>query len=193
MLLMHKTGAKRRGLATHGACPQYSETHNSETHSETQNIVSQNSEVKFYASDVVERFPVTGETMKSRRFSTAFGGKGANQAVQCAKLGAKVAMVGKLGKDAFRQEYLKNFDECGVDRNHVMTVDDSPTGTATVVVSEGSGENFIIVNSGANAKLTMDDVDSCKNMIKNSKVVVCQLEVTATVVRRAFEIAKKFG
>uniref|UniRef100_A0A915JJW7 Carbohydrate kinase PfkB domain-containing protein n=1 Tax=Romanomermis culicivorax TaxID=13658 RepID=A0A915JJW7_ROMCU len=66
--------------------------------------------------NVVERFPVVGETVKSRRFSTAFGGKGANQAVQCAKLGAKVAMVGKLGKDAFRLEYLKNFDECGVDR-----------------------------------------------------------------------------
>uniref|UniRef100_A0A915JGK4 Carbohydrate kinase PfkB domain-containing protein n=1 Tax=Romanomermis culicivorax TaxID=13658 RepID=A0A915JGK4_ROMCU len=76
---------------------------------------------------------------------------------------------------------------------HVTTVDDSPTGTATVVVSEESGENFIIVNSGANAKLSMDDVDSCENMIKNSKVVVCQLEVRATVVRRAFEIARKFG
>uniref|UniRef100_T1GPC9 Carbohydrate kinase PfkB domain-containing protein n=1 Tax=Megaselia scalaris TaxID=36166 RepID=T1GPC9_MEGSC len=95
----------------------------------------------------VNRLPKSGETLHGTKFATGFGGKGANQCVAAAKLGAKTAMIGKLGKDTWGQKYLGNLQSQGVETSGVKQVDDT-TGIAQIIVSE-SGENQIVIVAGA--------------------------------------------
>jgi ribokinase len=128
----------------------------------------------------VERLPRAGETVTDAVLARIPGGKGANQAVAAARLGARVAMIGCVGDDSFRDEALAGLVDAGVDLTRVRTVDGS-TGVALVTVA-ADGENTIVVTPGANARLTADDVD-----VAGDTVTLAQLEVPQEAVARAAE------
>lgn len=139
------------------------------------------------------RLPHLGETLPGSRFDTGFGGKGANQAVMAAKLGAHVSMVSKVGSDTFGDDYLRNFADAGVDHAHVSRSTTASTGVAPIWVDETTGANQIIVVLGANAELTDDDVHRAAGAIRGADVVVCQWEVPIGAVRTAFAVARAAG
>jgi len=136
--------------------------------------------------------PKVGETVKGSKYSTAFGGKGANQAVQAARLGAQVKMVAKLGNDVIGKETKQNFEDNGVDVKHVLFTDKAASGVALIFVDE-KGSNSIVIATGANDELTPQEVQAARESIRNSKVVMCQLEVKAEVTIEALKIGREEG
>eukprot|EP00039_Didymoeca_costata_P019772 m.338872 g.338872 ORF g.338872 m.338872 type:complete len:348 (+) comp18576_c0_seq1:121-1164(+) len=138
----------------------------------------------------VPRFPGAGETLHGHRFQQGFGGKGANQCVMAAKLGIKTAMVAKVGKDSLGNEYVDNFHNLNVDTTHVSRASDAATGVAPIFVNEKSGENLIVVVGGANNKLSVRDIEKAKDMILNSKILMCQNEIEMDTTIAALKIAK---
>jgi len=138
----------------------------------------------------VDRLPRLGETFAGTGFQMGFGGKGANQAVMAARLGAQVAMVSKVGRDAFGEQALENFRSQGIDTTHVSCANGHPTGTAGIFV-DNKGRNAIIVVSGANAALTPADVRKAAVVIRGADVLLCQLEVPLATTLAAFQLAKK--
>ena len=115
------------------------------------------------------RAPKSGETVIGKKFQTAPGGKGANQAVQCARLGAHVTMVGQVGDDAFGKIMLDTAAEAGVDVSKVSVDPNESSGVGHIVleVTEHGAQNRITVCPGANFTLTVDDVAWLKDEIKN--------------------------
>ena len=136
------------------------------------------------------RMPAPGETVIGDGFNTSPGGKGANQAVAAARLGARCAMLGRVGKDAFGQTLLKGMMDDGVDCTGVLVTDQAASGVAMVIV-DARGENSIVVASGANHRLTPDDVFSRESAFQAADVVVLQLELPLPTVRAAVEVAKR--
>src|SRR5919204_6219127 len=112
----------------------------------------------------VPRLPRLGETLHGTRFQMGYGGKGANQAVMAAKLGARVTMVTKLGRDVFGDDTLTNFREWGVDTEHVLFTDDAASGVAPIAVAP-DGNNSIIIVTGANDLLTEDEIERARPTI----------------------------
>lgn len=135
------------------------------------------------------KVPVMGETVLGSGFMTVPGGKGANQAVAAAKLGGNVTMIGCVGSDTFGEELLNNLRRNSVDTSHMRMLDGVPTGIAMIVVNEGN--NFIIVDPGANYQLTPQMIDSVEDLIKESCIMVAQLEIPLDTVERAIDIAKR--
>jgi ribokinase len=136
--------------------------------------------------------PQPGETIIGRDFQTIPGGKGANQAVAASRLGGQVNMVGRVGSDAFAQVLLENLKTSGVEAGYVQRDANSATGVALIVVDE-SGENIIVVASGANMKLSEADVEAAEQVISASDVLLLQLEVPLEAVTRAAQIAQANG
>jgi ribokinase len=136
------------------------------------------------------RIPVTGETLTGTDFFMVPGGKGANQAVAAAKLGAEVIFVAKLGKDVFASESLENFKSVNINTQHIEQLDGVPSGTAVIAIDD-KGQNMIIVVPGANGKLTPADVDRAQSDIASAAVVVAQLEVPIETVEQAAKIANQ--
>ena len=124
-------------------------------------------------------FPKAGETVIGEEITTAAGGKGANQAVQAARLGASVTMVGAVGNDENGRFALETCNEAGVDTTHVIIKDNVQTGLAVILLEnhDGSVQNRIIVYPGANMAITQDDVAFLKDTISNYDLVVLQLEI----------------
>jgi ribokinase len=125
-----------------------------------------------------DRLPQPGETVTGRDFTQGPGGKGANQALAAARLGADVRMVGRTGADAYAEVALSNLRAAGVDLT-MVTQADSPTGIAMILVDD-TGENQIAVHPGANALLDLDGID-----IGDAEAVICQLEIPAGAVVQA--------
>jgi ribokinase len=140
----------------------------------------------------VERMPAWGETIAAPRFEMSFGGKGANQAVAAAKLGAEVVMVSKVGDDLLGQNVLGNFAALGVDTKHVSRVANQTTGTATILVNQ-AGENFILIVKGANGDLTPADVEAAADDLKTCDLILLQLEVPLDTVYAALEFGRRHG
>jgi ribokinase len=138
------------------------------------------------------RFPKVGETIEGTDFKQGFGGKGANQAVAAAKLGARVAMIARLGMDGFGTQTLENFKMQNVDASFVKQLEGVPSGVAPIFVN-AEGQNFIVIVSGANAKLEPQDLESAKELLTHAKFVVCQLEIKQETVLEAFKIARTAG
>ena len=136
------------------------------------------------------RIPVTGETLTGTDFFMVPGGKGANQAVAAAKLGAEVIFVAKLGKDVFASESLENFKSVNINTQHIEQLDGVPSGTAVIAIDD-NGQNMIIVVPGANGKLTPADVDKVQSDIASAAVVVAQLEVPIETVEQAAKTANQ--
>lgn len=138
-----------------------------------------------------DQIPERGETVAGKDFAIGFGGKGANQAVIAALLGAKTYMVGAVGEDVFGESATKNFIDQGVSIDYLATVSGS-SGVAPIWV-DGDGDNRIIVVPGANAKVTIEQVENAINSISDLKVVIGQFEIPVEVTTAAFAAARKLG
>ena len=137
-----------------------------------------------------ERMPHLGETIVGRDLAVNAGGKGLNQAVAIAKLGGDVSFLGAVGSDANGAMLLSALGEFGV--NFVGTrTEDVPTGTAIITVV--GGDNFIVLNAGANDTLTPDVIDANAALIRDADFIVLQLEIPMSAIVRACEIARDSG
>ncbi len=135
-------------------------------------------------------FPQPGETIFGSHFQTIPGGKGANQAVAASRLGGQVSMVGRVGDDAFADVLLQNLASVGVETSFIVRDEQAASGVALIVVDD-SGENSIVVASGANMKLAEKDVEAAEKVIAAADVLILQLEVPLPVVIRAAQIAQE--
>ncbi len=138
------------------------------------------------------RLPRPGETLTGRDFRLGSGGKGANQAVTAARLGARVAMVSRVGCDVFGESALRTLREEGVDTTFVVRDDVHPTGVAGIVVDDAA-QNCILVVPGANAGLTPADVRAAAPVIRAASVVLCQLEIPLESTLEALRLARAAG
>ena len=135
--------------------------------------------------------PTPGQTLFGNLFATGFGGKGANQAVMAALAGADVYMVGSIGDDLFGKSYKENFANQKVNSDFVK-ISDLPTGVAHIWVDK-SGENRIIVVSGANHGFDSKHAVSAINSIPELSIVIGQCEIPQAVTTAAFRAAKERG
>ena len=138
------------------------------------------------------RLPVPGETLLGRTFSTVPGGKGANQAVAAARLGARTAMIGCVGDDAFGRQLRDGLMADQVDCRGLRTASSLSSGVALIVVDD-SGRNGIVVVPGANGQLAPEDVDRNASLIAAARIVALQLEVPLATVEHAARTAKARG
>jgi ribokinase len=150
-------------------------------------VGSTNIDMVAYSDQIPER----GETVTGKDFVMGFGGKGANQAVIAARLGIQTYLVGAVGDDVFGQSAIKNFVDQNVNIEYLATVSGS-SGVAPIWV-DGDGDNRIIVVPGANAKVTVAQVENAINSIKDLKVVIGQFEIPVEVTTAAFTAARKLG
>ena len=140
------------------------------------------------------RLPGPGETVFGTSFAVGFGGKGANQAVMAARLGAQVSVVVKLGRDTFGENTLKNFTEQGVNTTYFLWDETGKSsGVAPIWVDETTGQNTIIIVPGANEALSPADVRAATVAITDAQLVICQLEIPLETTLEAFRIAKAAG
>ena len=140
----------------------------------------------------LERMPRPGETVHGDRFATSAGGKGSNQAVAAARLGAEVTFIGRVGNDVFAELAYEIWDAEGINRDYVSKDDEYATGVAPILV-DSSGENMIVVVLGANSRLTALDIDAARERIAAADVLVTQLEVNLDMVEYALRTAKQLG
>lgn len=141
------------------------------------------------------RFPKSGETIIGTTFYTAPGGKGANQAVQAARLGADVTMVGKIGEDDFGNQIKKSLSNSGINTDLIFNSLTCSTGVANIQleVSQSGTANRILVLPGANMDLIEKDVECLHKTISSYDMVMLQLEIPMSINILVAEIAKKSG
>ncbi|MFC4620471.1 ribokinase [Camelliibacillus cellulosilyticus] len=135
--------------------------------------------------------PKRGETVFGEQFTLQPGGKGANQAVAAARLGAEVTMVGCVGKDVFGEQIRANLAANGVRTDYIRDIPDVSSGTATIMIN--NGDNRIIVVAGANSHLLAEDIHRADDAIRESDVVLLQLETPLETVTAAAHAAKSHG
>jgi ribokinase len=134
--------------------------------------------------------PAPGETVTGGRFTIAHGGKGANQAVAAARLGAKVSLIARVGNDLFGKQATENCRREGIATDCILCDSEEATGVALILVDD-QGENLISVASGANHRLSPADIERHADRIRSAKVLMLQLEVPLETVCTAAEIAAK--
>lgn len=139
-------------------------------------------------ADLISRVPrpiARGETLHASAFEILPGGKGSNAAIACARQGARVAVVARIGDDAFGRMALEVWKREGIDTTHIQTTREQPSGVAQVLVYE-DGDNSIAVAAGANAGLSI-------STIPDARIVVSSCEVPLEATRAAFALARKAG
>lgn len=141
------------------------------------------------------RVPNSGETVIGMKFQTAPGGKGLNQAVQCARLGAAVTMVGKVGKDDFGKALLNVAEASGVDVSRVLTDETESTGVAMIQLEVGDAgtQNRITVCPGANYTITVEELQWLKDAVRDYDMVIMQFELPMNVVEAVARWAHDAG
>ena len=139
----------------------------------------------------VDEMPKKGQTLIGSKFREIPGGKGGNQAVAASRLGGDVRMIGKVGDDGFGQRLLNQLKADKVNTDYIQ-VEEGPSGVAVITVDKNA-ENSIVVSPGANFKLTESDIDKCIDAIKESNVVVIQLETPIDTIKYALEKSKELG
>jgi len=147
-------------------------------------------------ADLVARtphLPTPGETVLGESFETVPGGKGANQAVAAARLGAAVTLVARVGDDDLGRGAVAGFAAEGVDTRHITVDSHAPTGTAVILVDSTTGENCIVVVAGANGRLRPADIEAARPAIEAANILLCQLEVPLDAVATAIRIAHAAG
>jgi ribokinase len=137
----------------------------------------------------VERLPSRGETLLGTGYRVDFGGKGSNQAVACARLGASVAFVAKIGTDSFGESALALYRDEGIETAHIQQIATAPTGVGFIVVEAASGNNSIVIDPGANDLLTAVDVANAKSAFDSSSAVLTQLEIPVAAAEAAIGLA----
>lgn len=140
----------------------------------------------------LQRMPRPGETVHGDTFVTGAGGKGSNQAVAAARLGAEVTFIGRVGSDVFANLAYEIWDAEGVSRDYVIQDQDHATGVAPILV-DSQGENMIVVVLGANLNIQPSDIDAAKDRIAAADVLLVQLEINLDMVAYALKMAKKLG
>ncbi|XP_032912035.1 ribokinase isoform X3 [Catharus ustulatus] len=143
-------------------------------------------------SGLTTRLPKAGETILGHKFFVGFGGKGANQCVQSARLGAKTSLICKVGNDSFGNDYVDNLKKNGISTAFVGQTADAATGTASIIVNS-EGQNVIVIVPGANLLLNFEDLKRASDVICKAKVVVCQLEITPAISLEALKMARASG
>lgn len=136
-----------------------------------------------------EKIPVKGETVTGSNFSTCPGGKGLNQAIAAAKLGAKVKMLGAIGYDSFGERMFNALKENGVDVSYIKSIKGASSGIAMIVLYKK--DNRIILDLGANLKLQKSDVDEFLKNAQKGDIFLSQLENNLELVGYALEVAKR--
>jgi len=139
-----------------------------------------------------DRMPVMGETLMGRSFAMNPGGKGSNQAVAAARMGADVAMITRLGQDDFAQMAFDLWTEAGI-KPHVTQDPDSYTGAAHIFIHAESGDNAIIIAPGAGAEIAADDLELNRTAIEGAQVFMTQLEQPQEAALRGLQIARAAG
>lgn len=139
----------------------------------------------------VEQLPATGQTVHAHDFSTAAGGKGANQAVAAARLGFRVAMIGAVGRDEYGPVLAKGLAAEGIATDAVAAVP-GPSGIALITIESG-GHNTIVVVPGANGALSVQSLEHHADLFANAAVVLVQLETPLPVVRDALARGRAAG
>jgi len=137
------------------------------------------------------RFAGPGETILGERFLTVPGGKGANQAVAAARLGAEVALVGATGADAFGRQLRRGLAAEGIDLTHTVQLDGCASGTASITVA--GGENQIIVIPAANARVTPAQVEQAQAMVVRADAVLVQMEIPLETVAATLRLGQRLG
>ncbi|WP_448651239.1 ribokinase [Pseudomonas fluorescens] len=140
----------------------------------------------------IDRMPAQGETLEAPGFALGCGGKGANQAVAAAKLGADVLMLSKVGDDMFADNTLANFQRFGIDTRYVQRVPGISSGVAPIFVQADS-HNSILIVKGANAHLLPADIDAAAADLRECTLIVLQLEINLETVYYAIEFAHRHG
>lgn len=140
----------------------------------------------------VEHFPRPGETLTGSAFNTAPGGKGANQAVACARLGALTRMIGRVGSDTFGKMLKSHLDDEGVDVGGVLEDPAHHSGVALIVIDE-QAENNIIIIPGSNASVGEDDLRRLEAVLDETRVLLLQLEIPMDTVLQAAQMAHARG
>ena len=140
---------------------------------------------------LAHRFPAPGETLMADGFHTIPGGKGANQAVAAARLGAEVSLVGALGDDVFGKQLRSGLADEGINLEHVHTFDDCASGTASITVAQG--DNHILVVPGANGRVTPTQVQQAKTLIERADAVLVQMEIPLDNVEATVRLGHRLG
>ncbi|MEJ6122192.1 ribokinase [Vibrio sp. 2-Bac 85] len=140
----------------------------------------------------VGSFPRPGETLHGQGYSVIAGGKGANQAVAAARLGANVSFIACVGDDSFGLNIRQEFEKDGINIDAVMIEKDTPTGIAMIQVA-ATGENSICISAEANACLTPQRIAAHTRIIEQADMLLLQLEVPMESIEYAAEIANKSG
>lgn len=136
------------------------------------------------------RIPKPGETILGGEFAMVAGGKGANQAVAAARMGAETYFVARVGSDSFGEQMLKNFSRERIHTDYIVQDAEQSSGVAIIVVDQ-TGENSIVVAAGANGALSPEDVDSAESAIAAADSVLLQLEIPLETVLRTVELAAR--
>ena len=137
----------------------------------------------------IDRMPAQGETLEAPGFALGCGGKGANQAVAAAKLGAEVLMLTKVGDDLFADNTLANFQRFGIDTRYVQRAPGVSSGVAPIFVQADS-HNSILIVKGANAHLAPADIDVAAQALRECSLIVLQLEINVDTVYYAIEFGR---
>ena len=148
-------------------------------------VGSANIDLSFQA----ERLPQPGETVAGRSLHQCMGGKGANQAVAAARLGARVAFIACVGDDGFGEQAIAAYDAEGIETSNVRRVAGQPTGTAAILVDDNA-ENCIVVVAGANGELDAERVAAASETINACDLLLCQLETPIEAAVEAFSLAR---
>lgn len=139
-----------------------------------------------------DRLPVPGETVLGGAFMMNPGGKGANQAVAVARLGGNVTFITKTGNDLFGKQSVEMFDEENINTDFILSDPHHASGVALIMV-DTTGENCIVVASGANGTLSPTDIDNAKSVIETADILLMQLEIPMETVEYAAKIASEKG
>lgn len=136
---------------------------------------------------ITSNVPSAGETVNGEAFSTMYGGKGANQAVACARLGAEVVMLGCVGDDNFGHEMISNLKQQSINCEHVLELEHMSSGIASITIADG--DNRIIVVPGANGAVTPEYIRQHEQRIADADLLLLQLEIPLEAVTEAVNIA----
>jgi ribokinase len=140
----------------------------------------------------LKRLPRPGETLNGHNFLTGSGGKGSNQAIGAARLGADVTFVGRVGQDSFAEIGMKLWQQENINTDFLVRDYENPSGIATIFVDD-DGENMIVVAQGANLRLSPADVDEAVSAIARADVLITQLGLQYETVGHALKVAKEQG
>jgi len=139
----------------------------------------------------VQKTPMPGETVLGGDFATYPGGKGSNQAVAAARMGGDVTMVGRVGQDDFGNTLIKTLVDNQISTTHVIKDSDAATGIAMIAVA-ADGENSIVVASGANYQVSVEDVNNAREFMREADVLLVQLECPLDTVSAAIDLATAY-